>query len=192
MSFIINPYITNTATPIPAGTLIIYMRFNNTLVDQTGNHSPASAGTPSYVNGLYSGSSNEAVDFDTDGDYATISDHNDFSFGDGSTDSAFSVTTGIEMDTHASKNNHFIICKRGDRGTSNAGIYREWQFQYDITNSGLLLSLFDDSAGANLGVRGNTSLSAGTTYHVGFPSHDRVGLLSSPLLYTNLKKWRYS
>ena len=47
---------------IPTANLVLYQRFNNSVADETGNHTPISTGV-FYANGLYSGSANESAVF---------------------------------------------------------------------------------------------------------------------------------
>jgi len=72
----------------------------------------------------------------TDEEWVSVADSNDFSPGNGSADSAFSVGCWIKPDNMSSKH---IISK--DDNTN-----REWSFQYD-NGSDLGLWLWDDSVG---------------------------------------------
>ena len=71
-----------------------------------------------------------AVSFDGSNDYVTIPDTNDFSFGDGSNDSPFSVSAWIKMDTAS----RYTIASKG---ASDGG-----DFEWMIANTGTNLDFY--------------------------------------------------
>ena len=93
---------------------------------------------------------NRMIAFDGVDDIVTISDHDDFTFGDGSNDSAFSISAWICMDDAVS---YSIITK----GT-------EWSL-HTQADSKLYLWIRDDSGGWNPTVNTN-ALSPNQWYHV--------------------------
>ena len=105
---------------------------------------------------------NYSIDFDGTNDYLAIADHDDFSFGDGSTtDSPFSISAWIYMD-EATK--FRLVAKTADSDN------REWLF---TTTAGddlgmIMYDLVPDAGYSNryLYKYSNASLVAGQWYHV--------------------------
>ena len=79
-------YLKDSGIAIPTDNLVLYMRFNNSVTDQTGNHTPTTSGT-TYGNGIYTGTPNGSILYNSSSDYVNVPDSNLLSFGDGSTDS---------------------------------------------------------------------------------------------------------
>jgi len=73
-----------------------------TVVDAMGSHNGTyhgTGGTDDYTDAhSVAGKINTALDFDGTPDYIEIADHNDFTFGDGTNDSPFSISTWVYMD----------------------------------------------------------------------------------------------
>lgn len=167
---ILNPNrFAGAVVPIPTGNLIFYLRFNNNDDDETGNWTPSqitSTGDYSFVNGIYSGASTEAIEYGSLGTgYTQVNDKDLLSFGDGSTDSPFSASFCMNADNlgtlDGTVRTKFIISKR--IGTS----YREYQFATsNDTNKYMGLTLWDDSTGGWIRADGGTSLNNSTNYHV--------------------------
>ncbi len=126
-----------------------------------GSHDgTASSDTDTLTTSDESGTANKA--FDMGGtDYVTVGDDNAFSFGDGSSDSPFSITAMIKYeDTGA---NQQIISK-----FHNGNNQLEWKFE--IAADQLVFSIADESAGVIIGVRTVVTLDAnwhfvGATYN---------------------------
>ena len=93
---------------------------------------------------------NQLAWFDGVADYTSITDHDDFSFGDGTNDSEFSISAWIYMNDATT----FPIVSK--RSLSN----EEWVFKADGSDK-LKLQLYDQSAG---GYKGRTYDTALTSY----------------------------
>ena len=83
---------------------------------------------------------NQLAWFDGAADYVSIADHNDFSFGDETNDSAFSLSSWIFVNEAT----HFPIMGK------NSSSHREWLLYID-QNDKLAMLLLDNSSGANQG-----------------------------------------
>jgi len=116
--------------------------------------------------------SNRSVDFDGVNDYVDLGDNNDFSFGDGSTDSAFSISAWIYRD---GTTNDGIVAK-------DASSNREWAFY--IYSGTLRMVLFDNSSGGYIGRRYGTTITNGEWHHVA-ATYDGGGAASDIKLYLN-------
>ena len=77
--------------------MLSYMRFNNSLVDETGNHTPVGTGSLTYGNGVWSGNPNESLVINSNNNYVEIADSDDFSFTDGLTDIPFHTSFNINF-----------------------------------------------------------------------------------------------
>jgi len=115
-----------------------------------------------------------SVDFDGTDDYATIADANDLSFGNGTTDSAFSGMAWVKMDDATTFR---IFSKTQD--TSN----REYLFTFDASDK-LTIALYDPDHNNLLNVRYDTASTAleGSWHHVAF-TYDGSGLWTGVTLY---------
>ena len=126
-----------------------------------------------------SGYSPYALDFDGINDYLNCGDSNTFSFGNGSTDSPFSISAWVNM-TDATQ---FRIANKFD-STSNG--------EYIFTVGGsdqLLFQLYDDSQNAYIGKKSNTALTSyqGQWIHL-VGTYDGTSSLSGIKLYLNSSK----
>ena len=144
---------------IPRKSLVLYQRYNNSVADETDNHTPNASGVD-YVNGIYSGSSNEAVRFDNNTEYVSVPDSDLLSFGDGLTDSPFSVSFAMRI-TGALTNRMRIIVKQNLTDSGNT----EWDINTSASDK-LRFILKDESSGGFLGVDSSTTLLQNTNYHV--------------------------
>ena len=118
---------------------------------QLGDQSVSTGPTSSYLvpnNSL----SDYVFDFDGNNQYLQVPDSNDLSFGNGSTDSPFSISAWINMDSNAS----FRIVNKYDAPN--------YEYQFDTSASGELRFFVLDGTG----YRGRTSstLNTGQWYHV--------------------------
>ena len=148
------------------------------IADSSGNGHTAtltngptfSTDVPVYVFSRYS------VDFDGTDDYATIADADDLSFGNGSTDSAFSISAWVKMDDAT---NFRIAAKTVS--TNN----REWLFTTD-PNDKFSLTLYDPDAANSILSRYDTALTSfeGQWIHV-CGTYDGSGNNSGISLYLN-------
>lgn len=165
MSFIIDSYRFNSVA-IPTGNLIRYIRGHNSVTDETGNSTPVGTGL-TYTTGIYSGSANEAIDFNADTDKISIPDAADLSFGDGSsTDSAFSLSLALNWSTDSDNSTATLFMKRGDNGGGTATANAEYQVAIHQTLDEIRVRLFDNGTTRLLGRDGTTALSKSTNYHV--------------------------
>ena len=98
-----------------------------------------------------------SIDFDGTDEYLDIPDSDSFTFGDGSNDSAFSVSAWIYMD-EATK---FRIV-----GKTAFDTYMEWLFTTDADDD-LRLVLYDSNTSNFISQKTDAVLSAGQWYHVG-------------------------
>ena len=126
-----------------------------------------------------SGYSPYALDFDGINDYLNCGDSNTFSFGNGSTDSPFSISAWVNM-TDATQ---FRIANKFD-STSNG--------EYIFTVGGsdqLLFQLYDNSENAYIGKKSNTVLTSyqGQWIHL-VGTYDGTSSLSGIKLYLNSSK----
>lgn len=110
-----------------------------------------STDVPVYVFNRYS------VDFDGIDDYMSVPDSNDLSFGNASTDSAFSISAWIKNDSIGATQR--IVTK----ASSTSSI--EYMFTINGSNQ-LGLYLYDGSSGNRIGATTNVALSSGVWYHV--------------------------
>ena len=77
----------------------------------------------------------KSIDFDGSNDYISIQDNNDYTFGDGSSDSAFSISAWINMDDAT----NFTILNKGVYNTD-----AEWNFRTNASDK-LIVALYDES-----------------------------------------------
>ena len=98
----------------------------------------------------------KSIDFDGTNDYITIADHNSLSFGDGLSDSSFSVSAWIYMD-EATK---FRVV-----GKTKFDTYMEWLLTTDADDD-LRLVLYDSTTSNFISQKTDSVLVAGQWYHV--------------------------
>ena len=108
---------------------------------------------------------NHSIIFDGTDDSVTVVDHDDFTFGDGSTtDSAFSVSAWINITALVS--NRFPVVMKSGSANLNSGVGNiEWIFNVD-TN--MFINLFIDDGGTTTYqyMWNTTVMSTGVWYHV--------------------------
>jgi hypothetical protein len=183
VDMIINSYIIDDN--IPTDNLILYNEFNNNLVDATGNHT-LTGNAISYTDGIFGGTSNESLLMSGDRDYITIPDSDDFSFGNGTTDSPFSISFGVNFTdrgtTVPATSVNYVICKRGDNGTSSSTTDWEWNIFRRVSSGAIALGIRDASASAQLLHESTTSLSYGTDYHITI-TYDGSGTVGGIKIY---------
>ena len=148
---------------------------SSTVIDSMGDHNGTYHGTggvDDYTNAhSVAGKVNTALDFDGTQDYVEIADSADFTFGDGTDDSPFSISVWVYMDSAAS----FRIISKYASGKS------EWELLF--VNSKLYFSLYKvDNVAIYQSRYYNTALSAGQWYHIvatydgsgGVTAHDGI------------------
>jgi hypothetical protein len=113
-----------------------------------------------------------SLEFDGVDDYVDLGDNNDLSFGNGTTDTPFSVSAWIYRN---GTSNDGIVCK-------DASSNREWAFY--IYSGTLRMVLFDNSSGGYIGRRYGTTITNGEWHHVA-ATYDGGGAASDIKLYLN-------
>lgn len=171
----------STTSLIPFENLLLYCRLNNSLVDETGNFTLTGNGI-TYTNGIYSGVANEAANFNVNTDYILIPDNDLLSFGNGTTDSPFSVSMCINFQANSGDSIDVIFCKRGDKVAVNAGAFEEYQLHRTISTGQLRWGVIDESSNGRLLIDGSTNLLNGVDYHV-VVTYDGSGLESGLKIY---------
>lgn len=124
-----------------------------TVVDSMGNHNGTYKDGDGDINtdtGAVTGKINGALDFDGD-EYIEIADHNDFTFGDGTNDSPFSISAWIYRDTSGT---FYVI-------TKSYGGQKEW-----IYYVGYFEILKLTSPVVCQGRGHSTTISTGQWYHI--------------------------
>jgi len=116
-----------------------------------------------------------SVDFDGTDDYAVVDNSGgEFTFGNASTDTAFSGSAWIKMDAV-----DFPILTNGD------GLWTDVEWQFRVFSSGKLgIVLWDGNTSNNINCISIGTLSTGTWYYVGF-SYDGSGSETGLNLYIN-------
>lgn len=114
-----------------------------------------------------------ALDFDGTDDYVEISDNDIFSFGNGSTDTPFSLSVWVNWNSGVS-----IINKWG---AGNA----EWRLR--LSSGQLQFHLYDESEGTFIGRQYGSSISTGIWYHVA-TTYDGSSSASGIKIYLNGKR----
>lgn len=159
-----------------SNALIAHWKMNdnadsNAVVDATGNHNGTYHGTggPDDYTSSHdvTGKINTALEFDGTQDYIEVADHNDFSFGDGTDDSPFSISAWIYMDD----SDGFIIASKYD--TNKA----EWQLE--VGGDNFQIFLFSENDGGK--IRGricSSEMSTGQWYHTAMTYDGRGGTLA--------------
>lgn len=175
-----SPTAVSVAAGLPTGNIILYLPFDNSIVDGTGLNTITSNGI-SYVNGIFSGNANEAVYYNSIDDYVQIANNSRFNFGNGTTDNPFSITTSIELSVNQAF--RWLLAKRGQVG--DPAVDREWQLLTDNANTGKIrFDILDQSTGGFIGRQGNTSLVIGTPYNIAV-TYDGSGLETGIKIYIN-------
>ena len=129
-----------------------YPRTGATVTDIIGNTTGTLSGTGGGNNTPQWENTNGGVfDFDGTDDYIDFGDPNSLSFGNGSTDSAFSISQWWYMDSAASF--------RGVQKFANSSTDGEYRLN-TITSGILKFSLFDLNMSHQIGLQSNSNLSA--------------------------------
>lgn len=97
------------------------------------------------------------LEFDGDNDFVTVADSDDFSFGDGSTDSPFSVEAWINLNSTGSM---AVFTKRDGS---------DYEYQLTTYTNGIIMTLWDESAAASAFRQTvSTPLSTSQWYHIAY------------------------
>jgi hypothetical protein len=101
-------------------------------------------------------SNTQSIELDGVDDFVNVADNSNLSFGNGTTDSPFSISCWVKLGSTSAMG---IVSKYGASSST-----REWLF---YTNAGKpRILLFDKSNSTNAFAEGNTALSTNTFYHI--------------------------
>lgn len=154
---------------IPTGNLILSVRGHNSLVDEVGNFTPSGGGI-SYANGIFSGSSNEAIEFNSSTDVITISDSSLLTFSNGVTDTPFTLMSTVYRNSHSAVGEVFI--KRGALTSNN-----EYLFRID-TSGRLYIALYSTGSATSYMLKVSTNTLSTSTGYVIAMTYDASSTLS--------------
>lgn len=117
--------------------------YGTTTYDASGKgHDGSFVLTPAWATTSFRGEAGTCVEFDGTTEHSiNVAHHSDFNFGDGSSDSPFTIEAWIYVDNLASLR---MILSKWDNAAE-----REYEF-FVFTDGSLRLHLYDDSAGANI------------------------------------------
>ncbi|MGV6830303.1 MAG: hypothetical protein ACWA5P_01915 [bacterium] len=138
----------------------------------------------SNINGLgvainyVTGQVNNGSDFNGVDSKIILLDDDSLSFGDGTTDSAFSVSFWVQFDAINGASGAYLIGKRGlPNATGNGTNNREWEVIFE-NSTDLSFTLYDQSTGGTLKATATlASVTAGTELYIN-TSYDGSGLIS--------------
>jgi len=125
-------------------------------LDSTSHDNDGEAG--GGVTMTAAGPVNGADSFDGDDDYIDLSDKDDFSFGDGVTDSPFTISTWLFIDDYNGENIYAVAKSSGDTTYEYTLIVKE-NFRC------FRLDLWDESASGWLYRNGGSAIATGVWYH---------------------------
>lgn len=174
MSFLINPY-RFSGVPIPTENLIFYLGCENTVADDTGNltgaNAPVNNGISFGTSGVETGS--YYAEWNANTDNIQIPDQNVISFGDGSSDSPFSISFSVYFSS--TTNNPRLIDKRGGGGN---------EYRVVMVSDRPRIVLTDNSAGATLTLNSTFTFTTGIWYFVAY-TYDGSGTVGGLTSYLN-------
>lgn len=157
------PFITHIKKEVlDTSNLLFFIRGNSTTHDDSGNHATVGSGI-TYTDGLYSGDTEQSMVWDGVNDFVRVPYNSSFNFGDGSTDSPFSISFAVNFDAAFMGNNQRILTKR----SYPAGAATN-ERQYNLIKNAsdyMSLILQDQSTGGALVFNYETALSHSTNYH---------------------------
>ncbi len=145
-------------------SLVAHWTLNDNLattnvVDATvaGSHDgTATVNTSTISTADESGATNKALDFSSGTDYITVGDDNDFSFGDGSDDSPFSI---ISWANYISNGSTQMLVSKFDSGAV------EWELSMVGSTDTLRFDIYDNSEGARI-IQSNDTIADGWHFFV--------------------------
>jgi len=171
------------SNPSGEANLVVYYKFNETSGTTADNAEGTASldGTlnsftfPGVTSGAFAGSRN-ALDFDGVDDYIDCGDNDNFSFGNGTTDNAFTIEAWVKMDDATD----FLILSKGEAWTTY-----EYNFG-EATSDKIELTLRDNSVPATIGRSYNTALTSyeGKWTHLS-ATYDGSGSSSGIRIYLN-------
>ena len=154
----------------------------STVIDSSGNGHNGTVvnDETNYSSEQYtaSGKINGAFDFDGTNDYVDCGDDDTFTFGDGSSDSPFSISCQANMNDATL---FYFIAKHKSTGD----VYREWML-YVGSADNLSFAISDHSAGAHKRVESTSAITSyeGSWMHI-VGTYDGSGTVSGLKLYIN-------
>ena len=154
--------------------LIAYYRFNDDVTDEMNSHD----GTPTNITYI-TGKSGKAIDF-TAGAFSKVdvADADELSFGDGSTDYPFTISTFVKFNSLPSLNQ--VFCEK--RNVTNAE--KEYVLYWDGRNDDWIFRIFDQSLGSSLEVVYGNTIQTGVWYHIA-ATYDGSGNSSGLNIYVD-------
>lgn len=133
---------------------------------------PGDANCPTWSN---AGKFGKSLSFDGSDDYASVSDNSALSFGNGTDDQPFSISTWFNSGNVGTMG---ILLGKYD------AIANELEYRFFYQGDKLRVQLYTDSTGSQIGRGGRTTLSNGSWYHAVF-TYDGSGTASGIKLYLN-------
>lgn len=159
---------------VPTANIVSYWNFDSNSNDQVGTNN----GTDTNVSYVTGGKVSNKLDLTSNSDSRVlVADSADLSFGDGSTDSAFSLSMWVEWNSKASS--HQIVGKRLYADNSN----KEYHVFYNIGGS-IAFRLFDQSAGSYIETVYTLDPTLNQLYHI-VTTYDGSGLSSGLTIYVD-------
>ena len=117
-----------------------------------------------YIHGgdevAFDGFGNASRSFDGSTNYIDLGDSDDFSFGDGSNDSPFSISAWVKLDDITGTNKNLV--GKYTSITNND----EYLLFFNTNNNEFRFSLYDSSAFSFIRVRSSLTIAADTWYHI--------------------------
>lgn len=156
---------------IPTGNIISYWNFDSNSNDQVGSNN----GTDTDISYVVGGIVDNKADF-TSGvtSKITVADSADLSFGNGTTDSPFSISIWVEFNSTAATQ-HFV--RKGAASTNREYLVRK-------EASDLQFRLFDQSSGGHITINHAWTPIASTFYHL-VCTYDGSGSISGMNIYVD-------
>lgn len=159
---------------IDVSNLVAYWDFEQNGTDEMGNHNAT------ITNGTYNASGKIGYSMSPNGTsgsaYGRVADSDDFSPGNGTTDTPFSVTMWVQIDQ--TNDESWLLCKR-DGNTSLI----EWEIVWDDASPGSIkFILFDGTSGNRIEKVYDWTPTASTWYHLAF-TYDGSGNHTGMTIY---------
>lgn len=137
--------------------LVAWWSFDSAYQDRMGTHHGTASGTT-----IDPGKIGSAASVVTNDQYVVVADHNELSFGNGSTDTPFTIAMWVRLNAAiTSANGIWLINKR----TVSGGALAEWQLTLTPTRL-FSVSLFSQAGVNTIGANNGTSLVVGQWRHI--------------------------
>jgi len=154
----------NALPGVPLINIISYWNFDADSLDQVGSNDGADT-SMSYSTGKVSNAANFTASTSSQ---VSVVDDNTLSFGDGSTDVAFSIVCWVKFSSVAST--MVIIDKRLSDNTN-----KEYTMFNEVAPNRIVWRMFDQSTGATRDVETSITVSAGIWYHIAVTFNGTTG-----------------